>query len=189
MTSRLFINGNIASPLSLSPAPPSAAFFVNVFEFESGNWLGTVPAPSSDAIPLSLLPLSNSSSQSYRRVLRFNSPLLQFCCWFFSCALIPRFRFQISAVLSSLQPVSRFASFVADSSLSPQVFLDGIPVQASANNVWNLTVSTQLRPALLRIELSGSLSALTFSITCHANVSMLPVCIAFAPLSPHMNLF
>ncbi len=72
MTSRLLFNGGDVSPFALSPAPPSSAFFVNVFEFDTGNWLGTVPAPSPNAIPLSLLRLSQSSSQNFRPVLFFS---------------------------------------------------------------------------------------------------------------------
>jgi hypothetical protein len=74
MSSQLLINGNIASPLSLSPASPSPAFFVNVLDFDSGNWLATVPAPSAAALPPSLLSLCNSSSQVLRQVPCFYLP-------------------------------------------------------------------------------------------------------------------
>jgi hypothetical protein len=179
MTNRLLINGDDVSPRTLSPAPPSPAFFVNVFEFDTGNWLGTVPAPSPDAIPLSLLQLSKSSSQFFRLVL-FLSPQFRasFCVLLRSGAVTVTRRFQISAVLSSLSPFSSSLSFSANASASPEVFLDGIPVQASADNQWNLTVS-QFSRSLIHIELSGSLAALNMSFTTDSSLNMLPVCIHF----------
>jgi hypothetical protein len=56
MTNMLLINGAVASPSV--PAPPSPAFFVNVFDSKTEDWMGIVPAPSAGAIPLSLLSLN-----------------------------------------------------------------------------------------------------------------------------------
>jgi hypothetical protein len=67
MTSALFINGIVASPFLFSPAP-AFAFFVNIFEIDSGKWLGTVPSASAAAIPLSRFPLV--SSQAYKSAHR-----------------------------------------------------------------------------------------------------------------------
>jgi hypothetical protein len=66
MSSRLLLNGSPLPQQSLAPEAAQSAFFVNVFESQSGMWKGVVPAPSPRAIPLSLLQLS--SDQTYMRV-------------------------------------------------------------------------------------------------------------------------
>ena len=65
MSSRLLLNGSPLPQQSLAPEAAQSAFFVNVFESESGMRKGVVPAPSPRAIPLSLLQLS--SDQTYMR--------------------------------------------------------------------------------------------------------------------------
>ena len=175
MTSLLFINGQTASPLSFSPAPPFA-FFVHVFELKSGKWLATVPSPSAAAIPLSSLRLV--SSQAYKSVLRL---LLQSHPFFARAgrpALLTSFcRFQLSAVCASASPFPSNATLSANASLSTDVYLDGVPVQPNADNRWTLPLR-QFSRVVLHIELSGILSALSFSITAAADTSLLPVRLA-----------
>lgn len=175
MTSLLFINGQTASPLLFSPAPPFA-FFVHVFELKSGKWLATLPSPSAAAIPLSSLRLV--SSQAYKWVLR----LLRQCRPFFARAgclawLTSFCRFQLSAVFASASPFPSNATFSANSSLSTDVYLDGAPVLPHADNRWTLPLR-QFSRVVLHIELSGILSALSFSIATAADTSLLPVRLA-----------
>jgi hypothetical protein len=89
------------------------------------------------------------------------------------------FSYHISAVLSSSSSAPSSSTFSASKSLSPQVFLDGLPVQASSDDEWILSFS-QFSRSFVHIELfgvlyNGTATVPAFSITSDTNVSVLPV--------------